>query len=250
MKTASMSKDEKADSPTRAASQQPSFDVTLARLIDHTLLKPDATLDQIERLCDEAKQYGFASVCVNPGYVKLCAGRLGSTSVKVCTVIGFPLGATSTEAKVCEAQQAIRDGAQEVDMVINIGMLKSGEESYVESDIRSVVNVAKQSGVVTKVILETALLTDDEKRRACGLAKQAGADFVKTSTGFAKGGATARDVLLMRKAVGASMGVKASGGIRTTEDARALIANGASRLGTSASVQIVTGGKGTVPSTS
>jgi deoxyribose-phosphate aldolase len=219
-------------------------------MIDHTLLKPDATRSQIEQLCDEAKHYGFASVCVNPSFVKLCAERLESTTVKVCTVIGFPLGATSTEAKVFEAQQAIRDGAEEVDMVINIGMLKSGEESYVEQDIRSVVNVAKRSGVLTKVIVETALLTDEEKRRACGLAKQAGADFVKTSTGFTRGGATVEDVRLMRRAVGSSMGVKASGGIRSSEDARVLVASGATRLGTSASVQIVTGAKGTLSPTS
>jgi len=246
----SISKEEKGVPPLSPGADQGSFDVTLARMIDHTLLKPDATGSQIERLCDEAKVYGFAAVCVNPSYVKLCAERLESTGVKVCTVIGFPLGATSTEAKVFEAQQAILDGARELDMVINIGMLKSGEETFVENDIRSVVKVAKRSGVLTKVILETALLTDDEKRRACWLAKEAGADYVKTSTGFAKGGATVEDVLLMRRAVGPSMGVKASGGIRSFEEARALIAGGASRLGTSASVLIVTGGKGALPSTS
>jgi len=250
MNKESISKDEKAIPRASSGTPPSSFDITLARMIDHTLLKPDATRSQIERLCDEAKRYGFASVCVNPCYVKLCAERLRSASAKVCTVIGFPLGATSTEAKVFEAKRAIRDGAQEVDMVINIGMLKSGEESYVENDIRSVVNIAKQSGVLTKVIIETVLLTDDEKIRACGLAKQAGADFVKTSTGFAKGGATVEDVVLMRRAVGSSMGVKASGGIRSSEDARALVASGATRLGTSASVQIVTGGKGPLPSTS
>jgi deoxyribose-phosphate aldolase len=245
MEEGTISNGKSADPPGNPVSLQSSFDTTLARMIDHTLLKPDAALSQIDRLCDEAMQYGFASVCVNPGHVKRCAVRLASTNVKVCTVIGFPLGATSTEAKVYEAEQAIRDGAQEIDMVINIGMLKSGEEGYVGNEIRSVVNVAKRAGMLTKVILETALLTDDEKRRACELAKEGSADFVKTSTGFAKGGATVEDVRLMRQAVGSTMGVKASGGIRTSEDARALVASGASRLGTSASIQIVTGGKGT-----
>jgi len=217
-----------------------SFDTALARMIDHTLLKPEATGAQIEQLCREARQFGFASVCVNPCYVSLCADRLRGTTVKVCTVIGFPLGAASPNTKAFETGRAIQDGAQEVDMVINVGMLKTGNDAYVERDIRSVVSVAKRSGVATKVIIETSLLSDDEKKRACLLAKTGGGDFIKTSTGFAKGGATVEDVALIRKIVGPSMGVKASGGIRTREDALALIASGANRLGTSASVHIVT----------
>ncbi|MGH2568283.1 MAG: deoxyribose-phosphate aldolase [Bacteroidota bacterium] len=210
-------------------------------MIDHTLLKPEATRQQIEELCAEAKQYSFASVCVNPCYVKLCAQLLRDTSVKVCTVIGFPLGATSTEAKVQEAEQAVRDGARELDMVINIGMLKSGEAGYVENDVRAVAAVAHRAGAILKVILETGLLTDEEKVKACVLAKRAGADFVKTSTGFAKGGATAGDIRLMRKVVGSALGVKASGGVRTQEQALELIESGADRIGASASVKIVLG---------
>lgn len=225
------------------------FDTSLAKMIDHTLLKPEATKQQIEQLCREAKQYGFASVCINPGYVKTCANLLRDTSVKVCTVIGFPLGATSTESKAFETDRAIRDGAREVDMVINVGMLKSGEYSYVENDIRAVVQAAKKMGVLTKVIIETGLLTDEEKVKACILAKQAGANFVKTSTGFAKGGATVGDITLMRKVVGSSLGVKASGGVRTQEEALALVASGADRIGASASIKIVTGEKESVPST-
>jgi deoxyribose-phosphate aldolase len=218
-----------------------SFDVSLARMIDHTLLRPDATKNEIETLCAEAKRYSFASVCINPSYVKLCAQLLKDTVVKVCTVIGFPLGATTTETKVAEATQVIDEGAHEVDMVINVGMLKSGENKYVEHDIRQVVNAAHRSGAITKVIIETGLLTDEEKIRACMLAKKAGADFVKTSTGFAKGGATVGDIALMRKVVGSALGVKASGGIRSHEDAAALVASGADRIGASASVKIVTG---------
>ena len=229
--------------------EQNTFDPGLARMIDHTLLKPDATQKEIEKLCAEAKQYGFASVCINPSYVKLCAALLRETEVKVCTVIGFPLGATSSAAKAFETDRAIKDGAREVDMVINIGMLKSGEYESVKEDILSVVSSAHSFGVLAKVIIETGLLTDEEKIKACMLAKQAGADFVKTSTGFAKGGATAGDIALMRKVVGPELGVKASGGVRSQEDARALIASGADRIGASASVKIVTGEKVPSPST-
>jgi deoxyribose-phosphate aldolase len=229
--------------------EQDAFDPGLARMIDHTLLKPDATQKEIEKLCAEAKQYGFASVCINPSNVKLCASLLRDTDVKVCTVIGFPLGATSSAAKAFETDRAIKDGAREVDMVINIGMLKSGEYEYVEGDILSVVSAAHSFGVLTKVIIETGLLTDEEKVKACMLAKHAGADFVKTSTGFVKGGATAGDIALMRKVVGPELGVKASGGVRSQEDALTLIASGADRIGASASVKIVTGEKVTSPST-
>ena len=224
------------------------FDVSLARMIDHTLLKPEATRQQVEELCGEAKQYGFASVCINPGFVKICAQLLRDTSVKVCTVIGFPLGATSTEAKAFEAERAIRDGAREVDMVINVGMLKSAEYDYVEKDIAAVTSVAHKFDVLAKVIIETGLLTDEEKVKACLLAKRARADFVKTSTGFAKGGATVGDIALMRRVVGPELGVKASGGVRTQEQAKALIESGADRIGASASVKIVTG-ETTPPST-
>jgi deoxyribose-phosphate aldolase len=213
----------------------------LAGMIDHTLLKPDATVPEIEKLCGEAKKYGFASVCINPGYVSLCARLLKGTDVKVCTVIGFPLGATSTASKAFETEQAIRDGAQEVDMVINIGMLKSGEYDYVENDVFAVVSTAKRYRMLSKVIIETGFLTDEEKIKACMLAKRAGADFVKTSTGFGKGGATVGDIALMRRVVGTAMGVKASGGVRSREDALAMVASGADRIGASASVKIVSG---------
>ena len=212
----------------------------LAPFIDHTLLRPDATIEEIRTLCHEALQEQFAAVCVNPGYVPLCAGILRGSKVKVCTVIGFPLGATSTASKAFEAAQAIRDGAQEVDMVINVGMLKSGNDTEVEADIRAVTDAARPRQVLTKVIIETALLTDEEKVRACTLAKSAGAGFVKTSTGFSKGGARTEDVALMRRVVGSAMGVKAAGGIRTREDALAMIASGANRIGASASITIVT----------
>ncbi|MBI3005112.1 MAG: deoxyribose-phosphate aldolase [Ignavibacteriales bacterium] len=221
--------------------------MSIARMIDHTLLKPEATKQQIEELCAEAKEYAFASVCINPSFVKLCADLLRDTSVKVCTVIGFPLGATSTEAKTFETERAIRDGAREVDMVLNIGMLKSAEYDYVRNDIASVVAAAHRQGVITKVIIETGLLTDEEKVKACALAKKAGADFVKTSTGFAKGGATVGDIALMRRVVGPGLGVKASGGVRTQEQVMALIASGADRIGASASVKIVTGEKESTP---
>lgn len=217
-------------------------DRNIARMIDHTLLKPEATPDEIKTLCEEAKKYSFASVCINPSYVKLCSKLLYGTKVKVCTVIGFPLGATTTEVKRAEAEQALQNGAQEIDMVINIGMLKQKEYEYVFNDINQVVLAAKRSNALTKVIIETSLLTDEEKVKACLISKQAKADFVKTSTGFSKGGATAGDIALMRMVVGSAMGVKASGGVRTTEDAKAMIASGADRIGASASVKIVSGG--------
>ena len=218
-------------------------DLSLARMIDHTMLKPDATTAEITQLCAEAKQYHFASVCVNPGFVPLCASLLKGTDVKVCTVIGFPLGATTTEVKRLEAEQAIANGATEIDMVINVGQLKSGNYDYVFNDVNRVVLAAKVHRNVCKVILETALLTDEEKVKACLICKKAGADFVKTSTGFSKGGATVGDIALMRKIVGSAIGVKASGGIRSKEDAEAMIASGADRIGASASVKIVMGEK-------
>ncbi len=214
-------------------------DPALAALIDHTILKPEATEDEVRKVCAEAKQYGFASVCVNPHWVPVVAEELRGTPVLVCTVVGFPLGATSTAAKVCEAELAIRAGAQEVDMVMNVGALKGGDVKTVEADIRAVATTCHKGRAILKVILETALLSDDEKAIACALCKLAGADFVKTSTGFSKHGATAADIALMRKVVGASMGVKASGGIRTLEDLKAMTDAGASRIGASASVKIV-----------
>ena len=225
------------------------IETDLAGLIDHTLLKPDATKEQITKLCAEAKKYNFASVCINPCYVSLCAKLLRDTPVKVCTVIGFPLGATSTAAKAFEGEQALRDGANELDMVMNVGMLKSAEYEYVENDIFAVVTTSRRYGALTKVILETSLLTDEEKIKGCLLAKRGGADFVKTSTGFAGGGATVGDIALMRHVVGSAMGVKASGGVRTREEALALVASGADRIGASASVKIVGGnGEGRVGS--
>ena len=211
----------------------------IARFIDHTLLKPDATPQQIEQMCAEAREHGFASVCVNPSYVPLCARLLQGSNVAVCTVIGFPLGATSTPAKVFEAEQAIRDGAREVDMVLHIGHLKAGDADYVREDIRQVAEAAHAGGALCKVILETSMLTDDEKVTACKLAVEAGADFVKTSTGFGGGGATVADVRLMRVAVGDQAGVKASGRVRSLVDAQAMIAAGATRIGTSSGVAIV-----------
>jgi deoxyribose-phosphate aldolase len=215
--------------------------VDLAPYIDHTLLKPDATADQIDVLCDEALEYGFASVCINPTWVKRAAERLRGSKVRVCTVIGFPLGSNTPEIKAMEARRALRDGAREVDMVINIGALKSGDHDLVRSDIEKVVDAAHETGAICKVILETALLTDEEKVIASALAKSARADFVKTSTGFSGGGATVYDVALMRETVGPEMGVKASGGVRTVEDAEDMIAAGATRIGASAGVQIVGG---------
>ncbi|MCJ2147645.1 deoxyribose-phosphate aldolase [Bacillus sp. B19-2] len=212
----------------------------MARMIDHTLLKPDAVKSEIEALCKEAREYGFASVCVNPCWVKLCAELLEDSEVKVCTVIGFPLGAASPETKAFETRQAIADGAGEVDMVINIGALKDRDTGTVEHDIRAVTDAAAGKALV-KVIIETSLLTDEEKRLACELAVKAGADFVKTSTGFSGGGATVQDIKLMREAVGPYIGVKASGGVRDKEIALAMIEAGATRIGASAGVSIVKG---------
>jgi deoxyribose-phosphate aldolase len=214
-------------------------DGSMAHMIDHTLLKPDATQDQIAQLCYEARKYGFASVCINPANVKLCAQLLKDSGVPVCTVVGFPLGATSTETKVFEAQQAVRDGATEVDMVINVGALKSRDYELVERDIASIARVCHAGNAMLKVIIEAVLLTDEEKVTGCQLAMVAGADFVKTSTGFGPGGATLEDVALMRRVVGPTMGVKAAGGIRTYEDAQKMIAAGASRIGASTSVRIM-----------
>nr|HID14138.1 deoxyribose-phosphate aldolase [Anaerolineae bacterium] len=211
----------------------------IACFIDHTLLKPEATPRQIERLCDEARRYGFAAVCVNPVYVRLAARRLEGSGVAVCSVAGFPLGATTTAAKVYEARQALADGANEVDMVIHIGALKAGDYERVQEDIAAVAAVCHEGGALLKVIIETALLSDAEKVAACRLAQAAGADFVKTSTGFASGGATVEDVRLMWQTVGPQMGVKAAGGIRSYADALAMIEAGANRIGTSAGVQIV-----------
>jgi deoxyribose-phosphate aldolase len=216
-------------------------DVNLAKTIDHTLLKPDATPDQIAQLCFEARKHGFASVCINPTWVKLCAELLQGSDVKVCTVIGFPLGATPPEVKVYEAQNALDHGATEIDMVLNIGALKARDLELVAKDIRGVVITAHNRSALTKVIIETSLLTDEEKVIACLLAKEAGADFVKTSTGFSGGGATVADVTLMRRTVGPEMGVKASGGVRTFEDADSMIKAGATRIGASAGVKIVQG---------
>jgi deoxyribose-phosphate aldolase len=209
-----------------------------ASLIDHTLLKPEASEADIKKLCDEAAQFGFASVCVNPSWVKRASEFLRGTNVPVCTVIGFPLGATLPDVKAFEARRSIFNGAREVDMVINIGALKSGDDCTVEDDIRAVVEAAHENGVLCKVIIETALLTDEEKVRACIASKNANADFVKTSTGFAKGGATVDDVALMRRVVGAELGVKASGGVKGIEDARAMFEAGATRIGASVGVKI------------
>jgi deoxyribose-phosphate aldolase len=218
-------------------SPDPGADV--ARLIDHTLLKPEATQDQIAQLCYEARKYGFAAVCVNPSNVRLCSQLLKGSPVHVCTVVGFPLGATPPEVKAYEAQQAIDDGASEVDMVINIGALKSRDYALVERDIATLARTCHSGAAMLKVIIEAALLTDEEKVIACQLAKSAGADYVKTSTGFGPGGATAHDVALMRRAVGPQMGIKAAGGIRTYADVEAMVTAGATRIGASAGVKIV-----------
>ena len=212
----------------------------LAKCIDHTLLKTDARRADLERLVEEAKAYHFASVCVSPIWVSFAAHALQGSGVKTCTVIGFPQGVTPSEVKAFETKRAIADGAEEVDMVIAVGKLKDGDDAYVKADIEAVVAAAKGKAV-TKVIIETCLLTDEEKRRACLRAKEAGADFVKTSTGFSTGGATAADVKLMRESVGEDIGVKASGGVRSRADAEAMIAAGATRLGTSSGVKIVEG---------
>jgi len=218
-------------------------DLNIAGLIDHTLLKPDATHDQIAQLCFEARKYNFASVCINPTHVKLCAELLKGSPVKVCTVIGFPLGATSPEVKVFEPQNAIQNGASEIDMVINIGALKARDLELVARDIRGVVLSGHAANALVKVIIETALLNEEEKVLACLLAKEAGADYVKTSTGFSGGGATVEDITLMRKTVGPNIGVKASGGIRTREDVEKMVAAGASRIGASAGVKILQAGE-------
>lgn len=228
--------------PPPAADGPAPVPADLAPLIDHTLLRADATAEAIDRLCDEAREHRFASVCVNPSWAARATARLAGSGVEVCTVIGFPLGAHTPAVKVVETGQAIRDGASEIDMVIDIGALRSGDLALVERDIAGVVAVCRVTGAVCKVIIEAAMLTDEEKVAASLLAKRAGADFVKTSTGFGPGGATAADVALMRRAVGPEMGIKAAGGIRTRAEAEALIAAGATRLGTSAGVAIVAGG--------
>lgn len=212
--------------------------MSINQMIDHTNLKPDTTEESIRQLIKEAKEYHFASVCVNPTWVSLAAKELKGTDVKVCTVIGFPLGANTQETKAFETKDAIAKGAQEVDMVINISKLKDGDYDYVKSDIAGVVEAAKGKALV-KVIIETCLLTNEEKERACRLAAEAGADFVKTSTGFSTAGATVEDIALMYKTVGNTMGVKASGGVRTKEDAEAMIEAGANRLGASSGITIV-----------
>ncbi|MBI3951178.1 MAG: deoxyribose-phosphate aldolase [Acidobacteria bacterium] len=211
----------------------------MAHYIDHTLLKPEATQAQIERLCHEALEYGFATVCVNPVWVSLAAKRLRGSSVKPCTVVGFPLGATISDVKAYEARRAIFDGAKEIDMVINIGALKSGLDDLVEHDIRQVVAACHENDAICKVIIETALLDEAEKVKACVLAKEAQADFVKTSTGFSKAGAAIEDVALMRRVVGPQVGVKAAGGIRSFQEAQEMIRAGATRIGASVGVTIV-----------
>jgi len=211
----------------------------VAAMIDHTILKADATREEVVQICREARQYGFACVCVNSYWVPLVRAELAGSPVKVCTVVGFPLGATSTAAKVAEAEVALRVGAQEIDMVINVGALRSGDRDAVRVDIRQVAEVAHEAGAILKAIIETALLSDTQKAEACTLAQQAGADFVKTSTGFSTAGATAKDVALMRAVVGPEMGIKAAGGIRTLADVEAMVAAGATRIGCSAGVKIV-----------
>lgn len=213
-------------------------------LIDHTLLKPDATRQELEKLCREAAEFKFATVCVNPTWVAYCASQLRHTSVGVCTVVGFPLGATTPDVKNYETRRVIFDGAREVDMVINVGALKSGDVRLVERDIEAVAQPCREAGVISKVIIEAAFLTDDEKVTACTLAKAAGADFVKTSTGFGPGGATVADVALMRRVVGAEMGVKAAGGVRDLDGLKAMVAAGATRVGASAGVKIVQQSRG------
>ncbi|WMT41844.1 deoxyribose-phosphate aldolase [Paenibacillus sp. D2_2] len=214
--------------------------MNIARMIDHTLLRADATQAEISKLVDEAKQYQFASVCVNPTWVSYSAEQLAGTEVKVCTVIGFPLGATTSDVKAFETKNAIERGANEVDMVINIGQLKDGNDAFVQQDIEAVVKAASGKALV-KVIIETCLLTDEEKVRACELSVKAGADFVKTSTGFSTGGATPEDIALMRKTVGPNVGVKASGGVRSLEDVNKMIEAGATRIGASSGVSIMNG---------
>jgi deoxyribose-phosphate aldolase len=216
----------------------------VAAYIDHTLLKPEATRDEIEKLCREARAYSFASVCVNPTWVRECAFALYGSTVRVCTVVGFPLGATIGDVKVYEARRAIFDGATEIDMVINIGALKSGDDQTVARDIAGVVEAAHEACAIVKTIIETALLSEEEKVRACLLAKEAGADFVKTSTGFSRGGATVADIALMRQVVGTEIGVKAAGGVKDLQAAREMISAGATRIGASAGVRIVQEARG------
>jgi deoxyribose-phosphate aldolase len=216
---------------------------SIARLIDHTLLRPDAMHSDIVQLCREARDYNFASVCVNPYWVPLASAELDGSQVKVCTVVGFPLGATSTEAKAAETEAALRAGAREIDMVQNIGALRDNDDEKVQEEIALVALVCHRAGAVTKVILETSLLTDEQKTAACQLAKNAGADFVKTSTGFSSSGATVADVQLMRRTVGPEMGVKASGGIRTLEDLLKMLEAGATRIGASGGVKIIEAAK-------
>jgi len=212
---------------------------SIARLIDHTLLRPEATRADILQLCREAREYNFASVCVNAYWVPIAAAELAGSPVLVCTVVGFPLGATSTAAKVSETETALAAGAKEIDMVQNIGLLRGGDHARVQQDIEAVVKAAHRAGAIVKVILETALLDDDQKTAACLLAKAAGADFVKTSTGFGPSGATVHDIELMRRTVGPARGVKASGGIRTLDDLNKMVAAGATRIGSSSGVKIV-----------
>ena len=214
----------------------------LARYIDHTLLKPEATREQVDKLCEEAVEYGFYSVCVNTTWTAYCARKLRGKGVKVCTVVGFPLGAMDSRAKSFETRSALENGADEIDMVMNVGALKSGDLKIVEEDIRWVLRACRQNTIL-KVIIENALLTDEEKVLACQIAKRAGANYVKTSTGFASSGATVEDIALMRRTVGLEMGVKAAGGVRSYQDALDMIQAGASRIGASSSVAIVTGAK-------
>ena len=227
-----------------AGGEVASVDAQIAHLIDHTLLKPDATRDQIRKLCEEAVKFGFASVCINPWNVAQAAELVRGSEVKVCTVVGFPLGATLPQVKIYETDAVIKLGAQEIDMVINIGALKSGLDDTVEADIRGVVDASHRGGAICKVILETALLTIEEKIRGSLAAKNAGADFVKTSTGFSTGGATAEDVSLMRAVVGGEIGIKAAGGVRSFEDFQKMVAAGATRVGASASVKILEQARG------
>ena len=222
-----------------AGSEVQQIDADIARLIDHTLLKPDASRDELRKLCQEAVRFGFASVCINPCYVSLAAELVRGSNVKVCTVVGFPLGATLPQVKIYETEEVLKLGAQEIDMVINVGALKSKQDDVVESDIRGVVEASHRGGGICKVIIEAALLTIEEKVRASVASKNAGADFVKTSTGFGPGGATAEDVALMRAVVGGEIGVKAAGGVRTLEDFKKMVAAGATRIGASASVKIL-----------
>jgi deoxyribose-phosphate aldolase len=219
----------------------------IARMIDHTLLKPDASRAQIEALCGEARSHGFATVCVNPAWVRTCAELLAGSETRVCTVVGFPLGATTGDVKAFEAARTMEDGACELDMVMNVGALKSGDYRTVERDVAAVVEAGRRGGAIVKVILENALLTDDEKVKACVICKAAGADFVKTSTGFGPGGATVADIALMRRVVGPEMGVKAAGGVRDLKSAQAMIEAGADRIGASVGVKIVQESRGQKP---